>query len=288
MGANEILARARTFLWSNARLLERRRYAYLFEDGSRDGVLRALDAYRNPSGGYGHALEPDKRCSESQPIDQQVALQVLGEVGLEANRTSEVCAFLESITTDEGGIPFVLPSVRSAPRAPWWNTDDDPPAALTPTAGIAGLLHRNGVAHPWLDRASDYCWMAIEEIGMGEVHDVMSAFAFLEHAPDRERAEAELQRLARTALEHHVERDPYAPGYVHKVLDFAPTPSSWCRRAFPEVLVEEHLDAMAAAQNDDGGWPIAWPPVSPGCELEYRGMVTLNALETLRAYGRLG
>lgn len=286
--ANGILARARTFLWSNARLLERRRYAYLFENGPRDGVLRALDAYRNASGGFGHGLEPDKRCSESQPIDQQLALEVLDEVGLDAHGASEICAFLASIATEEGGVPFVLPSVRSAPRAPWWNTDDDPPAALTPTAGIAGLLLRNGVEDPWLDRASAYCWKAIADLDTGEVHDVISAFAFLEHAPDRERAEAEMQRLARTALEHHVERNPHATGYVHKVLAFTPAPSSWCRRTFSDALVEAHLDALVADQGDDGGWSITWPPVSPGCELEYRGIVTLNALRTLHAYGRLG
>lgn len=287
MEASEIVARARTFLWSNARLLERRRYEFLIEDGERQAVLRALDAYRNAAGGYGHALEPDKRCSESQPIDQEIALRVLDEVGFDDRRAAEVCDFLASITTADGGVPFVLPSVRSAPRAPWWNGDDDPPAAITPTASIAGLLHKNGIRHPWLDRATHYCWRAIEATDAGEVHDVISAFLFLEHVPDRDRADREMRRLSRSALEHHVERDPHAPGYVHKVLAFAPTPSSWWRRLFSDELVEAHLDALIDEQDADGGWPITWPAVSPGCELEYRGVVTVSALVTLRAYGRV-
>jgi hypothetical protein len=45
--------------------------------------------------------------------------------------------------------------------------------------------------------------------------------------------------------------------------------------------------ALRAYQNDDGGWPITWPAVSPLCELEYRGVVTIQALKTLQAYGRL-
>ena len=56
---------------------------------------------------------------------------------------------------------------------------------------------------------------------------------------------------------------------------------------FADGVVGTHLDALIGKQQEDGGWPIAWPAVSPACELEYRGVVTLKALKTLRAYGRL-
>jgi hypothetical protein len=282
-----VLARARTFLWSNGRLLERRLFEHLFEGGSRDAVLRALAAYCNRDGGFGQALEPDERCSDSQPIDQDIALRVLDDVGFDPEVARSICDFLTTISTDEGGVPFVLPTVRSAPRAPWWNTEDDPPARVTPTASIAGLLHKHRFEHPWLERATEFCWGAIARIETGEVHDVMSAVLFLEHVPDRRRAEAELERLSRGALQSHVERDPNASAYVHKVLDWAPTPAAWTRRLFEDQLIEEHLDALLAEQQEDGGWAISWPAVSPGCELEFRGIVTLNRLKTLKAYGRL-
>jgi hypothetical protein len=44
---------------------------------------------------------------------------------------------------------------------------------------------------------------------------------------------------------------------------------------------------VIAGQQEDGGWPIAWSPLSLGCELEWRGWVTLATLQTLRANGRL-
>jgi hypothetical protein len=42
-----------------------------------------------------------------------------------------------------------------------------------------------------------------------------------------------------------------------------------------------------ARQAPDGGWPIGWDPPSEASALEWRGMVTLQALRTLVSYGRL-
>src|SRR5512139_1184324 len=139
---NALLANAYTCLLNNARLLERRLFEHLFLGASPQPALQALLAYRNPSGGFGNALEPDKRTASSQPIDQEFALRVLDDIGFDAGIAVQTCDFLETITTAEGGVPFVLPTVRDAPRAPWWDTDlDEPPASINPTASIAGLLH---------------------------------------------------------------------------------------------------------------------------------------------------
>src|SRR5215211_5959460 len=67
-----ILARAEEFIWSNARLLERRLFAHLFKGAAAEPVHAALRAYQNADGGFGNALEPDKRCPDSQPIDQEI------------------------------------------------------------------------------------------------------------------------------------------------------------------------------------------------------------------------
>lgn len=148
---SQILDSAQTFIFNNARLLERRLFAYLFGNGTKHHVLAALRAYQNEDAGFGNALEPDKRTATSQPIDQEIALRVLDDVGFDMEIALDVCDFLQTITTADGGVPFVLPSVRDAPRAPWWNTEtDDPPAWINPTASIAGLLHKHGVDHPWL------------------------------------------------------------------------------------------------------------------------------------------
>jgi hypothetical protein len=288
MGESAILDRAEDFMLRNARLLERRLFALLFRGGAAEPVHAALNAYANADGGFGNALEPDKRCADSQPIDQEVALHVLDDSGFDPAVAGRMCDFLQTISTAEGGVPFVLPTVDSAPHAPWWSSDPNPPASLNPTAGIAGMLHKHGFKHPWLDGATAYCWQTIAASPLDEPHLLVTVLAFLEHAPDQARARKEFERVATNLFEKElVAVDPATEGYVKMPLDYAPTPQSWCRRLFSDDVLAAHLDALAARQQQDGGWPIAWPTVSVTNEMEYRGIVTLGALKTLKAYGRL-
>jgi hypothetical protein len=76
-------------------------------------------------------------------------------------------------------------------------------------------------------------------------------------------------------------------GYGLTPLDFAPTPESPRRRFFTAEAIDAHLDEIASAQLDDGGWAVPWTPPGPGPKLAWRGLITLGALRVLRAYGRI-
>lgn len=134
-------ARASDFVLRNARLLDRRLFAYLFEDGPREPVLDALRAYRNEDGGFGNALEPDKRCLQSQPVDAEVALEILDLVGASDDlMVDDLCDWLDRNADASGGLPFALPSVNAYPHAPWWRTDPAPPPSINPTGAIVATL----------------------------------------------------------------------------------------------------------------------------------------------------
>ncbi|MEZ4861627.1 MAG: hypothetical protein R3C14_09980 [Caldilineaceae bacterium] len=286
-----IFARAEEFIWKNARVLERQRFAYHFKEGAREGVLTALRAYQNADGGFGNALEPDIRCPESQPVPVQHALHMLDIIGFDADLelVQRACDYLQTITTAEGGVPWLLPVAHRYPRAPWWNTSDPPPAALNPTAAIAGILHKNDVHHPWLDHATAYCWdkIAAFQPTADGLHDMDVVLTFLYHVPDRSRAEQTLARLIKSMLAVGLVADVAATGYVRKPLEWAPTPDHPLRQYLRTEAIEANLEFLIAGQQPDGGWTIPWPPISPGCELEWRGWVTVEALLTLRANGRL-
>jgi hypothetical protein len=282
------LAAAAQFVAGNARLLERRRFASLAGDGPAEAVVRALAAYRNDDGGLG-CLEPDVRAPSSQPPCVLYALQVLDEIGA---RDSDLAAgaldWLETITNDDGGVPFVLPSARGWPHAPWFRPEDDPPSSLLITAGVAAGALRLGLVHPWLERASEYCWERMDEARAAVAYTVRSAFAFLDAAPDRVRAEAELDRLAeRVPPDGVLEVGVGAEGEVVRPLELAPRPEHAARRLFADDVIERELDGLAAAQQEDGGWTFTWGAWNPAAELEWRGIVTVEALAVLRAYGRL-
>src|SRR5438105_10616817 len=75
--AVDAFAAGRDFLEREGRLLERRLFATLFEGAAPSGVVDALRGYRNADGGFGHGLEPDKRCPDSLAIDVETAFDAM-------------------------------------------------------------------------------------------------------------------------------------------------------------------------------------------------------------------
>jgi hypothetical protein len=77
---------ARAFPVNQGRLLDRHR-SDLVGAGDPDRVLTALDAHRNPDGGYGWSLEPDLRSAGSHPAGGAACLR-----GDRRGRTGHVAA----------------------------------------------------------------------------------------------------------------------------------------------------------------------------------------------------
>src|SRR5215210_6493899 len=98
------IAAAESFVHANARLLDRHRLAVLVHGAPVEPVLDALRAYRNPDGGFGHALEPDVRAPESEPSATLHALAVLAEVERLADpMVSAAAAWVASIAEPDAG-----------------------------------------------------------------------------------------------------------------------------------------------------------------------------------------
>jgi hypothetical protein len=64
---NVDLDAASAFLAGHGRMVDRHRLALVLGHGNPTAALAAVDAYRNPDGGYGWGLEPDLRSTSSQP-----------------------------------------------------------------------------------------------------------------------------------------------------------------------------------------------------------------------------
>jgi hypothetical protein len=286
------IAQAAQFVHGHGRLLERRRFDHLFgETPGAEAVLRALDAYRNADGGIGF-LEPDLRTPASQPSAVLYAFEVLEEieddVAVPTALTTGALDWIATVANEDGGIPFVLPTAQGWPHAPWWTPKPAPPSSLLMTAGVAAAAHRLGLDHPWLGKADNYVWDALEDLQLGDAYSFRYAVHFLDAVPDRDRAGRELDRLAARmpadgvlVVEHGVEGEALSPLHV------ATRPDHAGRALFPDALIERTLDELADAQQPDGGWTFSWAAWNPAVAFEWRGMVTLEALNTLRAYGRL-
>ena len=280
---------AAAFVAANARVLDRRRFQRLFEDGPTAPVQDAVAAYRNDDGGFGHALEPDCRAPGSQPAAAEMALRVLDEADAwDEGLVRGACDWLAAVAPAEGGAAFVEPTLADWPHAPWWVPEEGHPASLIATGMIAGTLHARGVSHPWLDGATEVMWNRIGTLTETSGYEMFGVLRFLQHVPDRDRAREAFVRVGPLLIERNlVALDPEASGEVHGVLDFAPEPDSLARSLFDDVTVKAHLDHLAQAQRDDGGWTFSWPAWSPAAELDWRGFLTVDALRVLRANARL-
>src|SRR3954462_697778 len=173
-----MLADARAFMAPHARVLDRRRFERQFGDGPAAPVRAAVAAYRNPDGGFGHALEPDGRAPGSQPASVAMALRILHEADAwDDALVASACDWLERVAPPEGGAVFVDASIDGWPRAPWGQPSEG--MSLFPTGSIAGALHARAVSHPWLDRATAALWERIDALSDAGAYDLLGVLAFL-------------------------------------------------------------------------------------------------------------
>ncbi|MCW2700202.1 MAG: uncharacterized protein JWQ45_1737 [Blastococcus sp.] len=289
------LTAASDFLAGAARVLDRRRFDLLFDHGPVEPVLAAVDAYRNPDGGYGWGLEPDLRSRTSQPGGALHAFQVFADVGpASTDRARELCDWLAAVSLPDGGLPFALRVPDPAACAPFWALADGSRSSLQITAIVAAAGHRSAArdvavaGHPWLDRATRYCLAA--------VRDVHSAPHAMELAFSAQLLDAAAVRIPQAAglldrLRPYIPADGLlrvaggAEDEFMRPLDFAPLPGGPTRSLFGRDVVEADLRRLAEGQQADGGWAVDFGSYSPAATLEWRGHRTVEALVLLQANG---
>lgn len=281
-----------SFVATHARVLEWRRLRHLLDEVSPADVVAALDAYRNPDGGYGWALEPDLRSVTSQPVAAMHALEVLAEIrDTDSRRAPQLCDWLAEHTLTDGGVPFSLPYSDTTGSAAHWTGADATVSSLQMTTQLAAQAqrlgrHRTDIAeHPWLATATSYCLDAIERIVEApHAYELMFVMHFLDSVvEDNPRARPLLDRVAR-----FVRVDgptPVAGGAADEVLyplDFTPHPDAPSRAVFDKEAIATDLNRLAGRQQPDGGWTITFTPFSPAAALEWRGYATVHAITVLR------
>lgn len=292
------LSEAAAFMTTHGRLLDRRRFELLLGTGTPAAAVTALDAYRNGDGGFGWALEPDLRCAVSQPVGALPAFEVFEECGPAVfARAAQLCDWLESISRDDGGVPFALAmsGPDAAGSAPFWSETDPDVSSLHMTSELAAAAHRVGRHdpdvrdHPWLARATAFCHDGIAALTRPP-HVIAFRFVldFLDTVHDTHPwAPAELHRLAAFLPQDGgaMPVEGGSEGEELRLLDFSPRPGGPLRALLDADAVAGELDRLAADQREDGGWTVDWAAYSPAAAVEWRGYATVRALTILRAHG---
>ncbi len=287
--------KARDFILTNARMIERRLFQFYFEQGDIQGVYHAVYAYRNTDGGFGYGMEPDTASPESQPLFSIMALETLDEVGFltKAIILEDFMPYFESVTTAKGGIPWMLRPKSNYPCAEHFKTVKEW-AALSTTAPLLGILKKYNINIPWMERAEAFVWSEIERIQEKHVFChlcVPRRLQFLQYTDNMEKAVKALNDLKQWILADGVlchDKSDEGWGLYGKPhsLCYAPSPNSILHSIFSKEQIEMDITTLIQRQKSDGRWDT-WYGISEGTKLEWAGMQTLWTLKVLRNYGRI-
>ncbi|MCW5516033.1 hypothetical protein [Muriicola sp. Z0-33] len=287
--------KARDFILTNARMIERRLFQFYFENGDKEGVFHAVYAYRNPDGGFGHGMEPDTASPESQPLFSIMALETLDEVGYLNKEIilNDFMPYFKSITTEKGGIPWMFRPKSSYPCEAHFKTVKEW-AALSTTAPLLGILEKHNVATPWSEKAEQFVWNEIERIK--EKHAfchlcVPRRLQFLQYTKSREKADKALENLKKwIKADGVICKDKTDDGWglygkPHS-LCYTSSPDSILNTLFSEEEIASDLDELVRRQKEDGRWDT-WYGISQGTKLEWAGIQTLWTLRVLKNFDRI-
>lgn len=290
--------RARSFIKSQARPLDKRLFEYHFESGPAEAVIAELSKFQNGDGGFGNGLEPDFRMKASSPIATTVAFQYLGEVNAAADEElvrRGIGYFISSYDTEQERWHQPGKEVNDAPHAPWWRYEEgrDTFGWDNPGVEIVGYLHRYSSLVPQ-DFLSGVTEVALAHIRAApddsiDVHSMLSYLRGLDFLPEPSKSIA-LEKIIKSA-QTDVTSSPEWPGQGARLSWYAPTPTSPLADTL-KAEIERNLDSEINDQAEDGSWLPNWSwgqyeDAWEDAKRDWKGYLTVQMLKTLRAYGRI-
>jgi hypothetical protein len=300
--STENYKRARLFIKTHARIIDRCLFNFYFNIGPAGDVLEALRAYQNPDGGFGRALEPDFRLPASSPMATSVGLQTLIAVGTPPDHPLVQAAvqYLVNIYRTDGDYwPMASLEINDHPHAPWWSLDEIAPPPedrwANPCAELVGYLHycSDIVPPDLLTHATERARQNLESgvaFGKGQLsfYQLLTWERAADFLPDALAADARDRILAAYRTLSPLTQEKLSELPVIALLDFR---EPVVVQAFPED-VDRLLDSIIHQQAEDGGWWPAWhwgmyEDVWPIAKKEWAGRITVDVLHSLKKFGRL-
>ena len=299
--------RARQFLRTQARLLDRALFEHRFERAPAENVLRELAYFQNDDGGFGHALEPDMRAPTSSALATGIGLRLLSELDCTADHpmVQRVLKYLMATFDASTKVWRVIPADASQfPHAPWWHDEAGSLAhtfdgfCIIPRAELVSMLHHYAALVPpqWLADVTEStitCIETIEKLGTGGGDDLHYAITLAETAELPKRFKTRLAARIRSVIPGVVACDPQKwNSYCITPLKLVSSPRSLVADLLEDIL-PVNLDYQIEHQTDTGTWEPTWnwgkfyPDAWEQAKQEWRGSLTLDTLTTLRAFDRI-
>ncbi len=290
----ERLRNIRKQLLRRGRSLDVARWNYHFEDEPHTPVLKALYAYQNTDGGFGHGLEPDNQNPASTPIATWAAIEILRELGFPkdaGNMMDRITNYLLQ-TQHFDGVKWraTVPENDAYPHAPWWSYREDDDFGYNPTAALIGFLLRFG-GEPARD-AAEKAFQAMATVITASdyqpgVHELANLVTLTQDLAAIGR-EADLPE----SFYEHMHR------WVYDAIDrdedayrednyYTPPDRYIMSRESPYYAANEdichfYVGFIEGSVPEDGTWPINWTwgedPLPPDVARDWRGSLAVSKM----------
>ena len=206
--------------------------------------------------------------------------------------------FISTYDPDRKGWLSTPREVNDEPHAPWWHHEDGGNAVDklgwgNPSAEIVGYLHEYAGLVPdgFLCKVTEMANAQVEALPDEiDVHTTLCYLRMLDTVPEPTKS-ISLEKLKNSAR-RGIESSPDWPGVGTDLRGYAPSPASYLADVLADRM-RQYLDDEITNQAEGGSWLPNWTwggryeNAWKEAEREWKGFLTVQALKTLRAYGRI-
>lgn len=294
--ASEKLRNIRKYLLRNARALDVARWSYHFEDGDTADVLKALYAYQNRDGGFGHGLEPDNQNPHSTPVATWSAVEILREIGFpaEAERMIRQTVRYLGETDDycDNRWRATVAENETHPHAPWWSYAEDDGFRYNPTAALIGFLWRfaDPTGEAFARAEAAYAAM-VPDIAdprfIPERHELCNFLTLIEDAYAvgiADRLPVGFEEAVRRWVNAGIDRAPE----LYRADHYVASPDLYISgKQSPyysgnEAICDFYADYIESQFSHEGAWPIPWTwgnePLPDSVRRDWEGILAVDKM----------
>lgn len=293
----EALEKAKAFVAATARPVDQALLAFQLDPRPSNALsaYRALGAFQNADGGFGHGMEPDLRTPRSQAISTSFAFQYLRRLGVDVRHPLVVRGvdyLVQTVDRQRWVWKVIDEGVEEGVHAPWWNLVNLEARfnsfVFNPTAELLGYLY-------------EYSAIVPSDVIAGVQRTVVAA---LEEPPGNLDAYdvaccVRLQRSPGLPDELRQRLEPYLLAYFEStdgsdehldLLQLIPDPGAFGYEAAKEAIARQ-VSALIERQSADGGWRPFWNWSEVDtcawhkAEAEWAGILTREAVVCLQNHG---
>ena len=288
------IEKAKSFVMTYARPVEKALYEYCSGNGSRENVIAELVKYQNADGGFGHGLEADNWNPASTPITTNDAVITLWRIGA-LERDSDVVRVIvrylsshDSFIEDKRRWQFAVKGNLPHPHAIWWEPEGDGVTGFNPTVSLAALMVCFGDDDDYytciVRNGLEYLRTA-EKLSGDDLKCFALCYELLRENNVTDTVDLdELRELITAQLDRSICDDvtKYGVEYVFGPSDFFLFRDLWSDKI--KALAEFEKGLFGDLQQEDGSFDITWQWYTPypvefeQSRLWWRGRITADRL----------